>query len=120
MRYIQPLQPAQNVTQKSVKHTAHVQQSFQQVLEEQQSLKVSKHASQRLEQRHIQFDSIEWNKITSKVLEAKQKGVNEPLVVTPKAAMIVSAKNMTVITAMSRTEANEQLFTNIDGTILLS
>lgn len=121
MRYIQPLQPAQNVTQKSIAtHTAQTKQSFQQVLEEQQSLKVSKHASQRLEQRHIQFDSIEWSKITDKVLEAKQKGVNEPLVVTPKAAMIVSAKNMTVITAMSRTEASEQLFTNIDGTILLS
>lgn len=36
-----------------------------------------------------------------------------------QAALIVSAKNGTVITAMERDEAKEQLFTNIDGTIVL-
>ena len=37
-----------------------------------------------------------------------------------QAAFIVSAKNATVITAMDRTEAKDQLFTNIDGTIVLT
>jgi len=37
-----------------------------------------------------------------------------------QAALIVSAKNSTVITAMDRIEAKDQLFSNIDGTIVLS
>ena len=53
------------------------------------------------------------------MFEARQKGVNQPLVLMDQAALIVSAKNATVITAMDRTEAKQQLFTNIDGTIVL-
>ena len=61
----------------------------------------------------------EWMRIATKVDEAKKKGVNESLVLTSNAAMIISAKNNTVITAMNRKEATEQIFTNIDGTIIL-
>ena len=55
-----------------------------------------------------------------KVTEARSKGVNDSLVLMDQAALIVSAKNATVITAMNRTEAKNQLFTNIDGTIVLN
>ena len=41
------------------------------------------------------------------------------IVLMDQAALIISAKNATVITAMDRTEAKQQLFTNIDGTIVL-
>lgn len=120
MRYVQPLQPNNTVQQSpSITKTTSTQ-SFRDILEQQQTLKISKHAAQRLEQRKIAIHSSDWQRITDKVLEAKSKGVQEPLVITPRATMIVSAKNMTVITAMSRQEANDQLFTNIDGTIILS
>ena len=119
MRYIQPLQPSTTVQQSPHITYTTPKQSFSELLE-QQTLKISKHAAQRLEQRHIEFNSSDWQRITDKVLEAKSKGVKEPLVITRDAAMIVSAKNMTVITAMSKQEAVDQLFTNIDGTIILS
>jgi flagellar operon protein len=48
-----------------------------------------------------------------------QKGVKQPLVILDQATLIVSATNHTVITALDRQEAKEQLFTNIDGTIVL-
>lgn len=47
-------------------------------------------------------------------------GVKESLVLLNDAALIVSAKNNTVITAMNRKEATEQIFTNINGTIIMN
>lgn len=83
-------------------------------------LKVSKHANQRLIERNIHISEAEWQLINDKVAEARSKGVKDSLVLMDQAALIVSAKNATVITAMDRTEANNQLFTNIDGTIVLN
>ncbi|WP_339175553.1 TIGR02530 family flagellar biosynthesis protein [Solibacillus sp. FSL R5-0691] len=82
-------------------------------------LKISKHASERLNERNISISDREWQQISEKVFEAKNKGVKQPLVLLDQAALIVSAKNATVITALDRNEAKQQLFTNIDGTILL-
>lgn len=82
-------------------------------------LKISKHASERLNERNISITDLEWKQISEKVFEAKNKGVKQPLVLLDQAALIVSAKNATVITALDRNEAKQQLFTNIDGTILL-
>ncbi|MFC5588424.1 TIGR02530 family flagellar biosynthesis protein [Sporosarcina soli] len=84
------------------------------------ALKISKHASDRLAERNIHISEVEWAHITDKVNEAKSKGIKESLVLMEQAALIVSAKNATVITAMDRMEAKDQLFTNIDGTIVLS
>lgn len=84
-----------------------------------EELKISKHANERMSERNIQISDEEWEKITDKVMEARSKGVKQPLVLMDQAALIVSAKNGTVITAMKRDEAKEQLFTNIDGTIVL-
>ena len=84
-----------------------------------EGLTVSKHARQRLEQRGINFNEARWNQIGEKVKEAKTMGVKESLVLVDDAALIVSAQNNTVITAMNRAEASSQIFTNINGTILM-
>ncbi|WP_203246228.1 TIGR02530 family flagellar biosynthesis protein [Sporosarcina beigongshangi] len=84
------------------------------------TLKISKHAADRLMERNIHISDAEWAHVTDKVNEAKSKGIRESLVLMDQAALIVSAKNSTVITAMDRAEAKDQLFTNIDGTIVLS
>ena len=97
---------------------------FEQTLQEELQkrtvpLKVSKHAAARIEARSLDISRPMWERIGEKVKEAQKKGVNDPLVLTPKVAMIVSAKNETVVTAMSRDEMKDQIFTNIDGTIVL-
>jgi flagellar operon protein len=84
-----------------------------------EGLTISKHARQRLEQRGINFNEARWNQIGEKVKEAKTMGVKESLVIVDDAALIVSAQNNTVITAMNRAEASAQIFTNINGTILI-
>ncbi|QDQ01736.1 flagellar protein [Lysinibacillus fusiformis] len=114
-----PLHPTIRQTQ----HTPiRSQQSFSAHLQEateQQELKVSKHAHERIIERNIAITEQEWQVVSDKVFEAHSKGVKQPLVLMDQAALIVSAKNATVITAMDRTEAKQQLFTNIDGTIVL-
>ena len=82
-------------------------------------LKISKHASERMQERNIEISDEEWQSLQEKVLEAQEKGIKQPLVLLDQAALIVSAKNSTVITALDRQEAKSQIFTNIDGTIVL-
>ena len=98
-------------------------QTFSQFLEKAVAhvnpLTISKHAEKRMEQRKISIEPQEWEQIGIKVNEARQKGVKESLVLLKNAALIVSAKNNTVVTVMDRQEAGKQIFTNIDGTILL-
>ncbi|WP_370042923.1 TIGR02530 family flagellar biosynthesis protein [Lysinibacillus sp. RC79] len=114
-----PLHPSIRQTQPKPINT---QQSFKAHLQEatnQQELKVSKHAHERIMERKIAISEQEWQVVSDKVFEAHSKGVKQPLVLMDQAALIVSAKNATVITAMDRTEAKQQIFTNIDGTIVL-
>ena len=95
-------------------------QHLQQAVESKNSkLTISKHAQIRMAQRNIDIDSATWSKIESKIQQAKKMGVTESLVLTDNAALVVSAKNNTVITAMNRQEASSQIFTNINGTILI-
>ncbi len=84
-----------------------------------EGLTISKHAKERLEQRGIRINASKWEQISEKVMEAKKMGVNDSLVLLENAALIVSAKNETVITAMNRAEATTHIFTNINGTILM-
>ncbi|GAF63708.1 flagellar operon protein [Bacillus sp. TS-2] len=115
---LQTVQP-HSIASPKVKSTT---QSFQQLLRNEldnNSLKVSKHAEQRLKQREIEILPQTWQQISSKVQEAKEMGITDSLVLTKDAALIVSAKNKTVITALAREEAHQQIFSNINGTILI-
>ena len=93
--------------------------ALQQAFHNNEKLIVSKHAQIRLHERGIFINESQWDSISEKVNESKQKGVKEALVILEDAALIVSAKNNTVITAMNREEAKSQIFTNINGTILM-
>lgn len=95
--------------------------SFAEFLQKAQSptLKISKHATERMQERNIEISEYEWEQLQVKVGEALQKGVQQPLVVMDQAAFVVSAKNNTVITVVDRQEMKSQIFTNIDGTIVL-
>lgn len=117
-----PFHPNVTKVHKQLERSNTNQSSFSQMLNHYNTiepLKISKHASERMQLRDISISDQEWNVITEKVSEAKQKGVKQPLVILDQATLIVSAANHTVITALDRHEAKEQLFTNIDGTIVL-
>ncbi|MFB4167492.1 TIGR02530 family flagellar biosynthesis protein [Virgibacillus sp. JSM 102003] len=93
--------------------------SFKDILAGVQHPKISKHAKERLSERNITISETQWQAISEKMTEAKQKGVTDSLVVTDNAALLVSTKNNTVVTAMQKEEAISKIFTNINGTILI-
>lgn len=107
------------VTRDSVLSGKTFSQHLEQAETSQTNLKISKHAGIRMDQRQIDISSDVWKQIGAKVHEAKQKGVNDSLVLIKNAALIVNAKNSTVVTVMDRKEAGKQIFTKIDGTIIM-
>lgn len=92
---------------------------FKDVFQEVQSIKVSKHAQNRLLERNIQLNEKQWNLISEKMIEAKQKGITDSLVIIQDAALLVNTKNNTVITVLNAKESTN-IFTNINGTILIN
>jgi len=94
--------------------------SFKDMLAVEQNLKVSKHAKERMSERRIHLNKKQWLSIAEKMNEAKSKGVNESLVLTNEAVLLVSAKTNTVVTAMNRDEASSRIFTNINGAIVIN
>lgn len=82
-------------------------------------LKFSSHATQRLRDRQITLDSALMAKVSDAVEKAEAKGLDDTLVLTPQAALIVSAKNRTVITAIDKNSLTGNVFTNIDGAVIV-
>ena len=84
-----------------------------------QGLKFSAHATQRLRERQIQFDQDTLARMNDAINKADAKGVQDTLVLTDKAALIVSVPSRTVITAMDRNNLTGNVFTNIDGAVIV-
>ncbi|MEK4535489.1 TIGR02530 family flagellar biosynthesis protein [Peribacillus sp. FSL K6-1552] len=95
------------------------QQHFQEAISTNEKLTISKHAKMRMDQRKIVIEQQTWDKIADKANEAKKMGVTESLIIIDNAALVISTKNNKVITVVDREEASSQIFTNINGTILL-
>jgi flagellar operon protein len=82
-------------------------------------LKFSAHATQRLAERKIALDPATMAKVNAAVDKADSKGVEDTLVLTKDAALIVNVKNRTVVTAMDRGSLDGNVFTNIDGAVIV-
>lgn len=82
-------------------------------------IKFSNHSVERMRARGIHFTPQEMTAIRQAVAEAQQKGAKETLILNDKSAMIVSVKNNTVVTVMDKGALKNNLFTNIDSTVLI-
>ena len=82
-------------------------------------LRFSKHAANRLADRSITLSDNQLNRLTEGAKKAGEKGIKETLVMVDQLAFIVNVPNNTVITAMDQTQANENIFTNIDGAVIM-
>lgn len=92
---------------------------FAKVLEQTQGLKFSQHAQDRLKARNISFSSDQLQQLEGAVNSVAQKGGKESLVMMGDAALVVSVKNRTVVTAMDRTQMKGNVFTNIDSAVII-
>jgi len=100
--------------------------SFQEILSKQATtakteteIKFSKHAASRLADRNIELTDNQLERLNEGMQRAGAKGINESLVIVDQLAFIVNIPNNTVITAMDQTETNENVFTNIDGAVII-
>ena len=98
--------------------------SFSDILKQKQegvtgSLKFSKHASIRLEQRGISLTDGQVKRLEDGTIRASMKGIKDSLVIVDDMAFIVNVPNQTVVTAMDSKNTAENIFTNIDGAVFV-
>lgn len=84
-----------------------------------QGVKFSQHAQERLKARNINFSANDLANLEGAVNSVAQKGGKESLVMMGDAALVVSIKNRTVVTAMDRTQMKGNVFTNIDSAVVI-
>jgi flagellar operon protein len=88
-------------------------------LEEQTGMTFSSHAVDRLQERGIILEHDDLERLSSAVTKAEEKGANESLILMNDMAFIVNIKNRTVVTAMVGDSLRENIFTNIDSTVIV-
>lgn len=94
---------------------------WQQTLENTQAKQVnlSKHAAARAEERGIEVTPELLDKLAGSVQRAQEKGATNILALDQRLAFIVNVPNSRVITLMRQDEMRENVFTNIDGAVIL-
>ena len=83
-------------------------------------LKFSAHAMQRLQSRNITITPEDMQRMNAMADKAAEKGAQQSLFMLRDAAMIVSIRNRTVITAVDPASMKENVFTNIDSAAVIS
>ena len=73
----------------------------------------------RLADRNIELTSGQMERLQEGTQRAQQKGIKESLVIVDQLAFIVNIPNSTVVTAMNQNDAVENVFTNIDGAVII-
>lgn len=110
---------------KTGKSKSNVQQtqgsSFTRILEEiskqKDGIQFSGHAIQRLEDRSINLNKQDVNRLQNAVNLAQKKGSKESLILDGNRAYVVNVSKRTVITALDMMEMRNRVFTNIDSTV---
>lgn len=97
--------------------------SFKQVLSKEltanRPVSVSKHASERLYSRGIEFGEERLQQVSDALDKAEAKGSRETLILFDDMALVASVKNRTIITAFDRDKLREGVVTSIDSAVIL-
>lgn len=82
-------------------------------------LRFTKHAGERLDERDIQLTSEQMNRLEEGADKASSKGIKESLIIMDNMAFIVNTQSKTVITAMDQSKNENNIYTNIDGAVII-
>lgn len=108
-----------NLNKKDIKESTS-QNSFENILQnkkQENNIQFSKHASLRLINRNLTLSNSQIKRVEQGIQKAKQKGINESLVLVDNIALVVNIKNNIVVTAIQNN--NERVYTNIDGAVIV-
>lgn len=79
----------------------------------------SKHAIQRVTQRNVDLDEANMERLREGLRLAAEKGLGETLILIDQTAFIVNARANKVITTVNGTDLIGNVFTNIEGTVII-
>ncbi|ANU55207.2 flagellar biosynthesis protein [Acutalibacter muris] len=103
----------------SLKAPATPQQAAQQEQSVESVINFSKHAMSRAQERGIELTPDLMEKLSGSVEKAQEKGAKNILAFNATQAFIINVPYGRVITTMNQDEMKENIFTNIDGAVLI-
>jgi len=97
--------------------------SFREALEAQlqqtSSVSFSKHAVNRAIQRNLDLSEDNIARLNEGVRLAEEKKLEDPLILVDRTAFLVNIKHHKVVTTVDAEELKGNVFTNIDGTVII-
>lgn len=114
-----PIQPPKSSESRQADKSTSFDSVLQQELTRQSEVKFSKHAAERLQNRNIRLTKDDLNKLSEAVNKAAEKGVKETLIIMGNSAFIANVKNKMIITAATEENLKNNVFTNIDGAVII-
>jgi flagellar operon protein len=100
------------------KNTVGFDNLLAQEITQQNKIKFSGHAQQRLQMRNIQFTPNQLERMANAVERAAAKGARDSLLMVDNIAAVVSVENRTVVTVAQGDSLRDNVFTNIDSAVI--
>ena len=82
-------------------------------------IQVSKHAAARISDREIALSGEQMSRVEKGITKAGEKGICDSLVLIDNLALVVNVRSRTIITAMEQGQTKDNIFTNIDGAVIV-
>ncbi len=93
--------------------------TFSKELAKSKEVNFSKHARERLFSRGIALTDEKLTQLSQAMDKAEAKGSRDTLILDNDAAYVASVPNRTIITAFSRANLQEGVFTSIDSAVII-
>lgn len=103
----------------SIRQNINFENILNEKIQQQGSIKFSKHAQERLISRNVKLSQNDIDNIDKAVEKAAKKGVKDTLIILGNTAFIANVKSKTIITAATEETLRDNIFTNIDGAIII-
>ena len=113
----QPVQPKEAEGQAAESST--FRQALEAQLQQTSSVAFSKHAVNRAIERNLDLSEDNIARLNQGVRLAEEKKLEDPLILVDKTAFLVNMKHNKVITTVDANELMGNVFTNIDGTVII-
>jgi len=94
-------------------------ETLQSQLQSPSGVKLSAHAQRRLAERNVRLSADDTARLGAAVDRIREKGADRSLVLMDDLALVVSARNRVVITALDAASAREGVFTGIDSAVIV-
>lgn len=95
------------------------QSVLQRQLEQSGGVNFSKHAVKRAAEHNLELSDESLARLNEGVRLAGEKHLEDTLILVDRTAFLVNVKNNTVITAVNSADMKGNVFTNIDGTVIM-